>query len=184
MKVNVLGTEYEIEKIKETSENLEEYPLLKDCSGYTDITIKKIFILEYKKTDDTFIDLDVLYKKTLRHELVHAFLYESGLFNNSNSDWAKNEEVVDWIAIQFEKMLSAFIKVGALNSIGIDIGMGDSLSNNPISDPVNPPKVKKAKAFIESTTIQNINKEINESLKRELAKGGIIKPMSIIGGDG
>ena len=42
----------------------------------------------------------------IRHELVHAFAYESGLAENS--PWAFNEEMTDWIAIQFPKMLKAF----------------------------------------------------------------------------
>lgn len=134
MKVNILGTEYEIINVEETNDNLEKYPLLKDSSGYTDITTKQIYILRYKQSEDTFTNLDVLYRKTLRHELVHAFLYESGLFNNSNSDWARNEEVVDWIAIQFEKMVEAFIKVGAIEIV---FPVKERLSNNPINYPIN-----------------------------------------------
>lgn len=45
-------------------------------------------------------------KKVLRHEIVHAFLFESGI--DSSSEWARNEEIVDWIALQFPKLLDAF----------------------------------------------------------------------------
>lgn len=184
MKVSVLGTKYEIISVEETNDNLEKYPLLKDSSGYTDITTKQIYILKYKNTEDTFINLDVLYKKTLRHELVHAFLYESGLFNNTNSDWAKNEEVVDWIAIQFEKMLKVFIELQCIDSIGVDVNIFDRQSNDPINDPINSPKVKVAKASIKDNTeiINEIGKTINkipiEINLNNLAKG------EIIGGDG
>lgn len=176
MKVKVLGTEYKIISIDETNDNLEKYPLLKDSSGYTDITTKEIYILKYKTTEDTFKNLDVLYKKTLRHELVHAFLYESGLFNNSNGDWAKNEEVVDWIAIQFEKMLGAFIEVKCIDSIGVDINIYDRQSNNPINDPVNPPKFKEAKATIKIPelklpTNEELIKSINESMTKCMIGG-------------
>ncbi|WP_461218455.1 hypothetical protein [Lapidilactobacillus salsurivasis] len=51
-------------------------------------------------------DLEVYTRKTLRHELIHAFLYESGL--DANSEWARNEEIVDWIAIQFPKLQIVF----------------------------------------------------------------------------
>ncbi|MFD1464645.1 hypothetical protein ACFQ4L_00875 [Lapidilactobacillus mulanensis] len=44
--------------------------------------------------------------KDTRHELIHAFLCESGLAENS--DWAQNEEVVDWIARQFPKLFETF----------------------------------------------------------------------------
>lgn len=184
MKVKVLGTNYEIISVEETNDNLEKYPLLKENSGYTDITTKQIYILKYKTTEDTFIKLDILYKKTLRHELVHAFLYESGLFNNTNSDWAKNEEVVDWIAIQFEKMLKVFIELQCIDSIGVDVNIFDRQSNDPINDPINSPKVQVAKASIKNTTeiINEIGKSINKiPIKinlNNIAKGGII------GGDG
>lgn len=180
MKVKILGTEYEIISVEETNDNLEKYPLLKDNSGYTDITTKQIYILEYKNTEDTFKNLDVLYKKTLRHELIHAFLYESGLFNNSNGDWAKNEEVVDWIAIQFEKILGVFIELQCIDSIGVDVNIFDRQSNDPINDPINSPKVKVAKASIKDTAeiINEIGKSINKiPIKmnlNNLAKGGII----------
>lgn len=139
MKAKVLGTEYEIISVEETNDNLEKYPSLKECSGYTDITTKQIYILKYKNTEDTFINLDILYKKTLRHELIHAFLYESGLFNNTNNDWARNEEVVDWIAIQFEKILGVFIELQCIDSIGVDINIFDRQSNDPINDSINSP---------------------------------------------
>ena len=48
-------------------------------------------------------------KKVARHEIIHAFLYESGL--SHNSEWANNEEMIDWIAIQFSKMLKAFEEI-------------------------------------------------------------------------
>lgn len=176
MKVSVLGTKYEIISVEETNDNLEKYPLLKDSSGYTDITTKQIYILKYKNTEDTFINLDVLYKKTLRHELVHAFLYESGLFNNSNGDWAKNEEVVDWIAIQFEKMLGAFIGLKCIDSIGVDINIYDRQSNNPINDPINSPKVKEAKATIKIPELKlptndELIKQINETMQARMIGG-------------
>ena len=48
----------------------------------------------------------------MRHELIHAFLFESGLAENSN--WARNEEMVDWIARQFPKMAKTFQEVKVL----------------------------------------------------------------------
>ena len=52
------------------------------------------------------------YKNSVkRHELIHAFLYESGL---DACSWANNEEMVDWIAIQFPKLFKAFQEVGCL----------------------------------------------------------------------
>lgn len=102
-KVNVLGTEYEIIRgVKEESD-----PKLKDnADGYCDFTTKKIVIAEMIESEYTVENLKHYENKVIRHELIHAFLYESGL--DVNSDWARNEEVIDWIAIQFEKMFKVF----------------------------------------------------------------------------
>ena len=51
-------------------------------------------------------------KQVIRHEIIHAFVFESGL--DTCSDWAKNEEMVDWIAIQFPKLLKAFKEADCL----------------------------------------------------------------------
>ena len=49
-------------------------------------------------------------KKVLRHEIVHAFLYESGMWCNSGASdaWGTDETIVDWIAIQSPKIFKAF----------------------------------------------------------------------------
>ena len=49
-------------------------------------------------------------KHVLRHELIHAFLFESGLDQNSNlcESWAINEEMVDWMAIQMPKIMNIY----------------------------------------------------------------------------
>ena len=57
-------------------------------------------------------DLSIQSKKVVRHEIVHAFLTESGLAENSF--WAQNEELVDWIAIQGPKLIKAWQEAGAL----------------------------------------------------------------------
>lgn len=59
-------------------------------------------------------DLQQYKNSVMRHEIVHAFLYESGLDVCSKGAWAKNEEMVDWIAIQFPKMMVAFHEVGCI----------------------------------------------------------------------
>lgn len=56
-------------------------------------------------------DIQKYKNQVVRHEVVHAFLFESGLGNDS---WAANEEIVDWIAAMFPKLKDAFeqLKVG------------------------------------------------------------------------
>ena len=56
-------------------------------------------------------------KQTLRHEIVHAFLCESGLADSamqSHRGWAKNEEMVEWIAFQGPKIYKAWEEAGAI----------------------------------------------------------------------
>lgn len=108
MKINILGIEYTI--IADATEN--EYPKLSNLLGYTDFSVKQIVVRKLEPDNESLEDLKVCEKNTLKHEIIHAFLFESGLDSNS---WARNEEIVDWIALQSEKMLSTFMKVGALN---------------------------------------------------------------------
>ena len=105
MKVKILGTEYEI--VMDAEE--KDYPILKDADGYADFTIKKIVVKKLIQDGESYEDLELWQRKTLRHEIIHAFLYESGLWQNSFKDWARNEEMTDWIALQFEKILGVFI---------------------------------------------------------------------------
>lgn len=114
MKVNILGTKYEI-----VHGSQQEYPRLKAGDGYTDTSIKQIVILDceaLEKNDAYIKDLMSYEKKVIRHEIIHAFLYESGLWVNSNDveQWAMNEEMIDWLAIQFSKIYKAFIEANAL----------------------------------------------------------------------
>jgi hypothetical protein len=106
MTVDVLGTPYKIiESNREQDNNLE------NADGYCDFSTKKIIIDTFKNRPGDMEDLETYKKQVIRHEITHAFLHESGLDANS---WAGNEEIVDWIAIQFLKMAEAFGKVDAL----------------------------------------------------------------------
>lgn len=112
MQINILGTEYEI--IKGSVLNC---PSLKELDGFTDYTVKQIVVLNFgtvEKDNRSFEDFEFLQKKALRHEIIHAFLFESGLNVNSNdvSQWATNEEMVDWFAIQWPKLSKAFKEAG------------------------------------------------------------------------
>lgn len=117
MKVNVLGTEYTINKY-DYKDKLEFEK--REICGYCDSILKEIAYVNmttypgYEDEAEEFCR--IAEKETIRHEIVHAFFKESGLWNNSADvkGWAKNEEMVDWIALQFSKILKAFESVGAL----------------------------------------------------------------------
>lgn len=110
--VKILGTRYKVEFKKESEDEV-----LKEAHGYCDITGKRIVVISEERENNKFDDFQYLQKKTLRHEIIHAFIYESGLFNNTycvDSGWASNEEMVDWIAIQSPKFLQVFRELDVL----------------------------------------------------------------------
>jgi hypothetical protein len=107
-KVNILGSEW---NVKFGSE--KEYPNLTNVDGYTDLSIREIVVDGMKALQGqigTKADLESYQKQVVRHEIIHAFLLESGLDSNSNSadSWAVNEEMVDWFAIQSPKIFKVF----------------------------------------------------------------------------
>lgn len=105
MKIDVLGTEYSVEE-----SDVNNDPKLEDCDGYCDTSTKSIVTDSLqKKRIDSKGDMESYKRSVLRHELIHAMLYESGL---SSSSWARNEELVEWIAIQYPKMSRIFNAAG------------------------------------------------------------------------
>lgn len=108
--VNILGTEYKI--IFDVPD--EEMP--EDADGCMDQSIQTIKIAEFESDRNTIQDMDSYRKKVLRHEIVHAFLYESGMWNNSGSTncWGMDETSTDWIAIQSPKLFQAFKEADCL----------------------------------------------------------------------
>lgn len=107
--VHILGTEYKILIIEEG-----DYRYNREADGWCDTSAKEILLYNYKQGVYSVKDLVAYQKQVLRHEIVHAFLYESGLWSSSlsNNCWAKNEEMVDWIAIQEPKLHMAFKEAG------------------------------------------------------------------------
>ena len=112
MKVNILGTEYSIETNKASDDSYLEKNKL---AGYCGEESKLIVIADMTE-EKYFSDMDekeqeAYRKRTLRHEIMHAFLNESGLSDSSNQyggAWAKNEEMVDWFAIQSPKIFAVY----------------------------------------------------------------------------
>ena len=118
MKVDVLGTKYTIKRV---NFGQDAYMEKMHFGGYCDGGNKTIVILNLKTVPEWVNEPDNIVieqeKETIRHELIHAFLNESGLRWNSfaaEKAWAKNEEMVDWFAIQMPKLIKAFKDVDAL----------------------------------------------------------------------
>lgn len=112
MKANILGTKYDI--IKRNKED-DEYLKNNNCLGYCDFKDRKIIFLnvdkaEYFKDNSEYSRKETV-KETLRHEILHAFLFESGLNDSSlqiDGAWARNEEMIDWFAIQSPKIYKVY----------------------------------------------------------------------------
>ena len=110
--VSVLGTEYKIytDVPESEDETLQQY------GGYCDKTSHLIAVAG-KNEEANLHDWDAYVKQVMRHEIVHAFLFESGL--GGDSVWYVEgqehpEQTVDWIARQFPKILEAFRAADAL----------------------------------------------------------------------
>lgn len=109
--VNVLGTVYTITEVPDEES--------KGLVGVTDFYTKEIKISNMQGVNSESLitdDIDSFKKEVLRHEITHAFLHESGLDmqNGECESWANNETMVDWIALQGEKIHKAYQEVGCL----------------------------------------------------------------------
>lgn len=116
--VNILGTKYQI-IVKKYDE--DEAFARRSIDGYCDSFVKQIVICDistYKGWEnEPEQTCKIAAQQTLRHEIVHAFLSESGLdysAHSENESWAKNEEMIDWIALQGEKLYRAWREAGAV----------------------------------------------------------------------
>lgn len=110
MKVSILGTEWEM---LERSES--EDPNLVNCDGYCDWTTRTMVI--ERELEGSLQNMEEYVKKVKRHEVIHAFLFESGLSDSvhiAENGWAKDEEMVDWLASQGLKIYEAWKAVGAI----------------------------------------------------------------------
>ena len=78
MKIDVLGAEYTLTVIRGSKE-----PRLKDCDGFCDETTKEMLVENYedsKGEPNCKQNLLVQTNKVKRHEIIHAFLFESRKF--------------------------------------------------------------------------------------------------------
>ncbi len=102
-KINVLGTEYAI-IVEEFADS--------DTDGYCDCTSREIHL----RSDNTnkMGNFEQLQRKQLRHEIIHAFLAESGLQANFQhcERFGHDETMVDWIAIQWHKIDAVYKQLG------------------------------------------------------------------------
>lgn len=104
--VNILGTDYAI-----VEQAAEDNPKLDDANGLCEIYSKEIILdSEMIKPCKMLVKQPELYKaKVLRHKIVHAFFFESGLIG-----YCENEILVDYLAAQIPKMAKVMQETGCL----------------------------------------------------------------------
>lgn len=118
MKINILGTDYKVEYRDFKDDNIFKD---KGWCGYCS-EFEKLIVIGNHNTfpeleNETKEYCDIAEKVVLRHEILHAFLFESGLNDSSlqiDGAWARNEEMIDWFAIQFPKILEVYKQLDIL----------------------------------------------------------------------
>ena len=104
--VDILGTEYKIKKKSFGEDGID---------GYCDNTSKIIVIR--KDNYNNVGNFKALMRKQLRHEIIHAYLSESGLQSNfeHQTQCGHDETMIDWIAIQFPKIYKTYEELNILD---------------------------------------------------------------------
>ena len=113
MTIDVLGTKYAIVKSTCKADSI-----LETADGYCDRSSKRIIVIDINDKNCSFeiSDPEWYYRKVLRHEIIHAFMFESGIAEcfQWKTDDIHNEAIVDWVAIQAPKIIKAWRKAGCL----------------------------------------------------------------------
>lgn len=110
-RLTILGTVWTLREAAK-----EDDPGLENCDGYTDRSTK-MMVVQGKGAGGPHevADYQAYLKDIKRHEIVHAFLYESGLAADfEHTQYGHEETMVDWIALQFPKMLEVFKAADAI----------------------------------------------------------------------
>lgn len=112
--VHILGVPYTINVFTDESHRAYRY-----LDGVCDPTTREIGVKQLEVDEDSVLDLETLQKEVLRHEIVHAFFHESGLWDcagelKPGESWARSEVITDWIAIQLPKLYEACVEADAI----------------------------------------------------------------------
>lgn len=102
-KVIILGSYWDV---KLRSKKEDDY--LVNADGYCDKTMNLI-VVKTNDENDTLGNWEEYMRKVLRHELIHAFLFESGLHEEfMHPGRGHDEAYVDWFAVQMLKIKTAY----------------------------------------------------------------------------
>ena len=103
--VTILGAVWTVRSATETEE-----PRLEGVNGFTDWTTRTICL--EKNTQGNIGSMETYMKKVIRHELIHAFMFESGLGDSfEHKDFGQEETIVDWFAFQMGNILNVVMDI-------------------------------------------------------------------------
>lgn len=110
----ILGQKYLIKR--------KDFKNMEGNCGYTNHYSHEICIAnaktlpDFKNANQEIID--AFEKETLRHEIIHCFLNESGLgpcaHGTGSRSWSHNEEMIDFFAYQTPKIFKVFEELSIL----------------------------------------------------------------------
>lgn len=109
--LNILGSKWKLKIVPRSYD-----PMMAECDGFTDRSTKTMYVAE--KSVGEICDLrdwEAYQKVVKRHEIIHAFMYESGLAQSwEHTSYSHDETTVDWFAIQFPKIQKVFEQAEAI----------------------------------------------------------------------
>lgn len=110
--VNILGTDYEIYMNVPTTAD----KTLERCEGYCDKTTKRLVIGKLGNECNLGEPMEYI-KYVVRHEVIHAFLFESGIGGDTVWDidgQEHPEHMVEWFGMQFPKIAAVYETLGVM----------------------------------------------------------------------
>jgi len=112
--IDILGSKYKVE----IAPYMKYYDKFQEVGGWCDFHDKTIVALDAEDYVKSIDDIPTAkpFKATeriLRHEIIHAVLYESGL--DGETDFARDEILIDFLAIQFPKIVGIMEKAGLIS---------------------------------------------------------------------
>ena len=98
IRVDILGEQYEV--LDSTDERFDSLNAVGLCEWWD----KKILIKKDigKPDENTMLNLTAYRNNIIKHEVIHAFLFESGMV-----DYERDELLVEWIARNLDRMIVA-----------------------------------------------------------------------------
>ncbi len=86
-------------------------PRYQKHNGWCDNSTKQCHVCYRTKNEMMPENPYEFYNSIARHEIIHAFLYESGIVNAAiirTNKWCKDEMMIDWMAAQMPKIYEVF----------------------------------------------------------------------------